>query len=188
MATVTEVSALTNEVEPEGLYEFVDGKFLEKPPLGAFELALANILGQSMSAYLREKPLGRVFIEMIFRIKSSPRLDRRPDIAFVSNLTWPMDRNVPRTAAWKVVPDLAIEVISPFNRTVEDARKVEEYFEAGTKAVWVILPDLAKIYVYSAPNSISIHGHGDILDASPVLPGFQLVLADLFGEPDSESV
>ena len=194
MASVTEATASTIDIEkaieeePDGLYEFVGGKFVEKPLLGAYELALANILGQGMNTYAKENRLGQVFIEMIFRLKASPRLDRRPDIAFVSNQTWSPDRRLPRTAAWEIVPDLAIEVISPTNYSAADARKIEEYFQAGTKAVWMIYPDLSMVYVYTSPRSIAVFRHGDILEASPILPGFRLVLSDFFDDRDSASV
>ncbi len=151
MATVTEASApaietgRTPEFEPEGLYEFVNDNFVEKPLLGAYEVDIASLLFEMMIIHVRSNRLGRVFSEMLFRLSTSPRLDRRPDVAFVSRERWPIDRRAAKTAAWEVIPDLAIEVISPTNRTIEDARKIEDYFEAGTKAVWVIFPELAKI-------------------------------------------
>ena len=194
MATVTEAPAPaietrgTREFEPEGLYEFVNGGFIEKSYLFAFEVQMVCVLMQSMVRSLEGKRLGRVFINMPFRLNTSPRLDRRPDMAFVSQERWPIDRRAPKAAAWEVVPELAVEMIRPASIAVDLGKKIEEYFRAGCKAVWVIYTEQEWIYVYSNPKSVTILGREDTLDASPVLPGFQLVLADLFGEPDSESV
>jgi Uma2 family endonuclease len=191
MATVTEANAATameapaptTGAEPEGLYEVIDGQIVEKPPMGAFEVAIASRLHVSMGHLAQSEGLGQVFGEMLFRIDPEERLDLRPDVAFVSNQTWPIERRVPRTAAWEVVPDLAIEVISPNNKTVEDIGKVDGYFRAGTRAVWLIFPTLAKVYVYESPTSVKVLALGDELDGGAVLPGFRLALANLLGEP-----
>ena len=194
MATVTEAPAPaietrgTPEFEPEGLYEFVNGSFVEKPYLFASEVHMVCVLMQSMVRSLEGNRLGRVFINMLFRLNTSPRLDRRPDVAFVSKERWPIDRRAPKTAAWEVVPELAVEVIRPAGIAVDLVKKIDQYFRAGSKAVWVIYPEQEWIYVYSSPKTVTIFGREDTLDAAPVLPGLQLVLADLFGEPVTESV
>ncbi len=193
MATVTEAPAPaietrgTPEFEPEGLYEFVHGSFVEKPLLDAYEVQMACLLMKWMNRYVDDNRLGIVVTELLFRLNKSPRLDRRPDVAFVSHERWPIDRRAPKTAAWELVPDLAVEVLSLTNISVDIGKKIEEYFRAGCKAVWVIYTEQEWIYVYSNPKSVTILGREDTLDASPVLPGFQLVLAELFGEPVSES-
>ena len=38
---------------------------------------------------------------------------RRPDLAFVSAAKWPLDRLLPETGDWRIVPDLVVEVVSP---------------------------------------------------------------------------
>ena len=192
MATVSEIPLEAAnieapiEAEPDGLFEFVDGHFVEKT-LGASELELANVLAEMLNAYVKPNRLGRVRIEVIFRLKTSPRLDRRPDVAFVSESTWPADRRILPASAWEAVPDLAVEIVSPTNRTNADTQKIHEYFRAGSKAVWVIYPDLATIYVYSNPKTVTILTHGDTLDASPVIPGFTIDLGAFFGPQAEET-
>ncbi len=191
MATVTETSVQANPIEspsdfePEGLYEFIDETFVEKT-VSALSIAIANILLRWLGNYSLDNRLGSAWGEMLFRLRSLPRLDRRPDLAFVSNQSWPIDKLPPRTAAWEVVPDLAVEVVSPTNRTYLDEKKIDDYFRAGTKAVWVIFPEAAKIYVYGSPKAATILTRGDTLDASPVIPGFRFELDALFGEPIAE--
>lgn len=116
-------------------------------------------------------------------IDAERRLARRPDVAFVSRERWPTDRPVPRTAAWDVVPDIAIEVISPTNLSIDDIKKIDEYFRAGSRAVWVLYPgpEVAKIYVYASPTAVTILGLDDVLEGGAVLPGFRLPVRELFG-------
>ncbi len=94
---------------------------------------------------------------------------------------------IPRTAAWAVIPDLAVEVVSPSNAAEHVTEKIEEYFEVGVRQVWVVFPNQRKIYVYSSPSSVRILTQDDELDGGDVLPGFRLAVATLFdeaGEPE----
>lgn len=184
MATATTLNAPPTTTDPEGLYEVVDGRIVEIPPMGAFEVELASILQNWMGPFALSNRLGRVVTEMLFVIDSARGRERRPDVAFVSHGRWPIDRRAPKAAAWEVVPDLAIEIISPTNRGYDDAIKLEEYFRAGTRLVWVVYPPTSKVYVYDSPTSVRILARGDDLDGGAVLPGFRLSLATLFGAED----
>jgi Uma2 family endonuclease len=122
---------------------------------------------------------------MRFRIDRERGLERRPDVAFVSHERWPLDRRPPRTAAWDVVPDLAVEVISPNNRSNYDRQKLVEYFRAGVPAVWFVYPDLFKVDVCDSPMSVRILALGESLEWGTILPGFTLPLAVLFGQSEA---
>jgi Uma2 family endonuclease len=114
-------------------------------------------------------------------MKKDPSRNRRPDLAFVSSDRWPADRpKSSRDNAWDVVPDLAVEVISPYDRANEQLKKVLEYFEAGVRLVWVVFPEWRVIHVYESPTQIRVLTEADTLDGGPVLPGFQLPLDRLF--------
>ena len=93
---------------------------------------------------------------------------------------WPLRRRVPRTETWEVVPDLAVEVVSLTNGAEQVASKIEEYFRAGVRQVWVVYPGISKVYLYDTPTSVRILQVGDDLDGGSVLPGFRLALEDLF--------
>ena len=169
------------ETEPEGLYEVIDGQVVEIEPMGAFESWIASRLFQAMVTTPGVVDRGRAAVEMLVRIASTPRLDLRPDLAFVSFDRWPAARQVPRVAAWEVVPDLAVEVVSPTNRTGDDLQKVDHYFRAGVRLVWLVLPNVSRVYVYESPSSLRVLSRGDALDGGAVLPGFRLTIDDLFG-------
>src|SRR2546423_949930 len=125
---------------PDSLYEVVNGDYVEKK-VGARELLLANDLAAVLRTFVRDQELGRVDVEMIFRFApEAPQ--RRPDVSFVSFQRWPRGRRVPPGEAWEVVPDLAVEVVSPSNLYYEILGKVSEYFEAGVGGVWLVVPPL----------------------------------------------
>ena len=184
MATALESEVLgpPTETEPEGLYEVVDGQVREKPAMGTFENILATNLVSLLNPFVRSNRLGWAVMENLFRLDSETNLQRRPDVAFVSADRWPLERRAPRATPWEVVPDLAVEVISPTNQTGDDMRKIEEYFQAGVKQVWLILPSVEKIHVYRSPKEIQVLSRGDILEGGSVVPGFRVDLNDFFGE------
>ncbi len=167
-------------------YEVVDGNIVVNPPMGAKESVLASFLQGLMGPFALSNGLGRVVVETLFMIDRARNLKRRPDLAFISAQRWPLRRRVPRTEAWDVVPELATEIISRSNNADAVAIKIEEYFQAGVRAVFVIYPVNNKVYVYDSPTQVRILQVGDTLEGGDLLPGFQVALATLFDEGDEE--
>jgi len=187
MATATpeRLDVPTDNGEPDGLYEVIDGRIVEKS-MGAYECWLAAVIFGALNPYNTANPLGRVVPEMIFDLRPLVARERRPDVAFVSFERWARDRRIPRARSWAVVPDLAVEVISLTNTADDVAEKLEEYFKAGVRLVWVVYPGQSKVYAYTSTTEVRVLAPGDELDGGDVLPGFRLSLRDLFekaGEP-----
>ncbi len=162
------------------LYEVVDGEFVESKPMGAFETDLAGILLLALGAFLHGKELGRLRAEMLYLLRPEPRLARRPDISYVSFDRWAVSVTIPRQETWDVVPDLAIEVISPSNSAKDVLKMLTEYFEAGARRVWVVYPEERIIHDYASLDEIHVLRGDASLDGGDVLPGFSVKLADLF--------
>ena len=121
------------------LYEVVDGHIVEKEPMGAYEILIGSFLNTCLDGFARTSNCGRAVSEMLFDCGAGLS-QRRPDVAYVSYSRWPRQRRVPRTQAWAVVPELAVEVISPSNTFEEVLGEVHEYFQAGVQHVWGVAP------------------------------------------------
>jgi Uma2 family endonuclease len=119
---------------------------------------------------------------MLLDLGPTVRRKRRPDVAFVSYERWPRQRRVPRAEAWDVVPNLAVEVVSPSDGGADIVDKVSEYFGVGVECVWVIFPSQEQVYVYESPSRVRILTRVDTLCGEPVLPHFRLPLTALFDE------
>jgi putative restriction endonuclease len=165
------------------LYEVVDNEVRELPPMSARETLFASTFIRFLSPFSWDGGFGQVVSEMLFLLSRTKNLQRRPDLAFVSFARWPRGKSVPSTNAWEVVPDLAIEVISPTNGANEVIEKIDDYFASGVRRVWVIYPSYARFYDYDSATSVRILTRSDILDGAEVLPGFQLPLSELFEIP-----
>jgi Uma2 family endonuclease len=114
-------------------YEVVDGVRVEREPMGAFETVLASWLCHVINSFTAGKKLGLAVNEVLFVLSAARALHRRPDVDFVSYARWPTSV-VAREPAWNVVPDLAIEIVSPTNLAEEIDRKITDYFQSGVRA------------------------------------------------------
>jgi len=184
MIPVSPPTAISPIIPDDMLYEVVDGQILEKN-MGSRELEITTILGGYLFQFARANRLGRALVEFVFRIIVEEDMQRRPDVAFVSHARWPYNRRVPDVPVWDMVPDLAIEVISPSDMMSAVLRKVHDYFKAGVTRVWVVYPERAEVYIYSTPQQVHVVGVGQELDGGDLLPGFRLPVAVLF-EDDPE--
>lgn len=130
--------------------EYLDGEIVERNmgeiPHGDVQSTLSRLL------WRYRKTLGiRVLTEI--RIQINPRRFRVADIA-----AW-KDDNI-GTGIPTVPPFLAVEILSPEDRMVRMAPKVQEYLSIGVQWVWVIDPEVRAALVYSqahpegAPSTI----------------------------------
>jgi Uma2 family endonuclease len=167
----------------EALYELVHDQRVEMPPMSILAVKLTFRLGTWMSNHVDSHHLGEVLVEGLFRLPLAEdwNRNRRPDIAFVSFERWPAGQAVdPDANAWDVVPDLAVEVVSPSDKAEDQRGKVLEYFRAGVRRVWVVYPKQRIVDVHESPSRIAVLTEADTLRDEEVLPGFALELASLF--------
>jgi Uma2 family endonuclease len=165
--------------EPEGLYEVIDGRVVEKL-MGVYECWLAAVICKHLDRFLERNALGRAVVEMTFDLRPAVDRERRPDVSFVSFERWARDRQVPQTRSWAVVPDFAVEVVSPTNSADEIAEKLEEYFRVGVRLAWVVYPRQFKVYVYRSTTEIQVRALGAELDGGEVLPGVEIRVEQIF--------
>jgi Uma2 family endonuclease len=82
-------------------------------------------------------------------------------------------------------PDIIIEILSPGNSKTELKNKYEVYEECGVKEYWLIVPEMPGVFVYILnPDGryVGVRPQFDeIVLTTPILPGFQLDLDEVFG-------
>jgi Uma2 family endonuclease len=167
------------------LYEVVNGERREVPRMGVLAGLIATILSSYLTVFARQHRRGMVFGEVLFNLGAG-RSQRRPDIAFVSRERIPQDFNLAEDPpVLNIVPNLAIEVISPSNTAEEVFAKIREYFEAGVELVWVIYPRQRSLCVHKSQEVSRTLSATDELDGGTVLPGFRLPLLELFQIPQT---
>lgn len=164
----------------DALYEVVNGQRLELPPMSILSALVAGKIYYQLCAFLEKNKLGRPVMEGLFILDAAKDLRRRPDVAFVSAQRWPLDREIPTEGDWQVVPDLAVEVVSPNDLARSVFSKVREYFAHGVSQVWVVWPNDQEVYLYESPTQVKILTARDEIQGGQLIPGFRLPLAELF--------
>jgi Uma2 family endonuclease len=181
--TATEKDLIRNNESKlrTAICELVDGTLVEKP-VGWEESAVACFILQAILNYIRPRKLGKV-LGADGMLRLVPGLLRAPDVSFLVRGKLTRYKNggerYPSVAA-----DLAVEVLSKSNTKAEIARKMVEYFAAGTRLAWVVDPKTMTVRVHTAPREWVERGLDDVLDGGDVLPGFQLAVRDVFDLED----
>ena len=166
---------------PDGdRYELVNGELIivgnsgmEHGNLGAFLCGLLEI-------YARRNKLGSTFdSSTAFTMKTGNK--RSPDVSFVAKDRLRGLKKLPK-GFFQGAPDLAVEIISPSNTFDEIHTKIVEYFDSGSKLVWVIHPDEESVLVYHKPQPDKLLQRSDSLDGETIIPGFTVPLAELFAD------
>ena len=165
----------------ESLYEIVDGEKVELPEMSMYSNEVALLLHEKLIIHLASNDTGKAQHEILFNLNLPTARNRRPDVSFVSYERWPKNKAFPyRGVARNIVPDLAVEVVSPTDCAEELEDKINEYLRAGIRLIWVIYCKTRSVYVYRSADSIHRLTDADELDGADVLPGFRTAIAGLF--------
>lgn len=158
-------------------FELIDGEVVEKMPTEEHAY-LASLLNARIFIYLEKHPIGRVVVQARYRIPKDEHNAYLPDVSFTSR-----ERLQPlvKSGAVPHMPDLAIEVKSPSDKTLDMRKKAWYYLENGARMVWLVFPHKQQIEVHTAED-IQTLTLNDQLDGGDVLPGFTLAVKDIFTE------
>lgn len=177
-------TATEDDVIKTKLCELVDGVIVKKA-MAFIESSLAAVLIGLIRDYLKEHRIGIVVApDAVMRIL--PNQVREPDVSFISARQMP-DGKVPKDPVASLIPDLAVEILSPGNSKAEMERKRQEYFQSGSSMVWLVDPRSQTVRVYSSPEEFTEFGVDDSLEGGDVMPGFQVSIRDWFSEAENVS-
>ena len=110
-----------------------------------------------------------------FEIVLSKSQVRRPDIAYFTKEQVYQGRN-----DIDIIPEFTVEILSGEDKLIDVENKLIEYFKAGVKVVWHIIPAQEVVYVYTSRSEVKICFDKDICSAKPVLEDFEISVADIF--------
>jgi Uma2 family endonuclease len=175
--TATEKDVIRILDEENRPCELVEGTLVEKA-MGYEESEIAAYLITCLNNFVLPRKLGIVTGES-GAVRLFPGLVRIPDVAFASWDCFP-GRKRPKTPVPHLAPDLVVEVLSKGNTKPEMVRKLGEYFQAGVRLVWLVNPKTRTARVYTAVDRMVLLKEDQALDGGDVLPGFSLLLSELF--------
>jgi len=180
MATIAPLTSEQFATLPSshGRRELISGEVRMMSPSGWRHGEIVSRLHFALSRHVYTRQLGRLFgAETGFVLERNPDTVRAPDIAFIATQNLPAQD--PKGAFWPAPPDLAVEVLSPSDRTGEVDEKIRAWL-GGKAEVWAVDPELETVTVYRSRTEIKAFGKDSVLDGGPLLPEFRLPIAEIF--------
>jgi len=159
-------------------YELVDGELKEKVVGTKASLIASLICARLLAAFYPR--IGFAVTEAMIYCFKKPNHGRKPDVVYV-RFERMNDRSVPE-GDLHIVPDLAVEVLSPGNSGIEVEEKLGEYQDAGIPLIWIVNPGPRTIRVYRNDGTVRLLHADDSIENEPLLPGFVLKVGDVFPE------
>lgn len=160
-------------------FELVDGEVVEGSPANARHGLIVGKVYKRLEHHAEQHDLGLVFPYNVgYVLRRNPDLVRAPDVSFLARNSTPEGDELDRFVEGP--PTLAVEVVSPHDRSEETHRRVRDYLESGTRQVWVLWPKRSAVSVYSPNADTRELGPESQLDGGYVLPGFSVQVGDLF--------
>ena len=160
-------------------HELLAGFVLSEPHPGSRHGRVIARLVHLIESHVEPRQLGFTLAgEAGYLLSLDPPTVLIPDVSYLS---FARGRNhVEASTPFPGAPDLAIEVLSPSNRTAEVQRKVNTYLGAGCPLVWIVDPKRRTVTVHGTPDAAAVLWEGDVLDGGRVIPNFSVDVRELF--------
>ena len=158
-------------------YELVGGEVIVTPA-GMYHAEIVIKIIRIIATYLDENPIGKVYGDNVGLVFPNGNL-RSPDVSFVRNEKL-LPGGVSPVTFGELVPDFAVEVLSPDDRPSRVAQKIGEFLECGVPLVWVVDPQTQTVAVYRSLSQTQQFTAKDTITADPVLPGFSTHVSRFF--------
>ena len=164
--------------EEDKRYELDEGELIEMTRPAFKHNQVLAILNGELYAYFKTQGRAKGLIlvsENLYAITRSTRL--APDLAIILGDRREELRNA---KVIPIIPEIVVEVLSPSERPGRIHRKLKQYFNAGVKEIWKLDPESMTAEIWTSPSLTYRELTTTDSLSSPLLPGFELSLAELF--------
>ena len=160
-------------------HEIIDGEHYVSPaPIPRHQIISVELI-TTLHSYVKSRRLGQVLIAPTDVLLSRHDI-LQPDILFISNERAAIvkDKNI------QGAPDLVIEILSPSTRRLDQRLKLERYELLGVREYWIVDPagrvEVFQIDGEAFRRTAELSSEAEDMLTTPLLPGLQIPLADLF--------
>ena len=161
--------------------ELIRGVLHEEMPVGIPHAIVVATLTAMLLGFIRPRRLGTLLAgEPGIWLERAPDTVRAPDIAYISTERMPLGDA--EAGYSEIVPDLAVEVVSPRDTRPSIRRKSLMWLENGVRLVWAVHPDSRTIDVYRKDAPAITLTEADTLDGGDVLSGFACRVSEILDQ------
>lgn len=172
-------------VDEDAWAEVINGEIITQDMTAAsytHKVVIDNLYN-ILKAHAREHKLGYVYSDgltfTLLMVGDTIRSARIPDVCFIRRQNFIADFDHDKPYPGK--PDLAVEVVSPTERTGETQQKIQDYQSAVTEQVWVIYPNQKTLHQYiTGSKTITVFTSGDTFAPETLFPGLAIPVGALF--------
>jgi Uma2 family endonuclease len=160
-------------------YELVDGKIIKSRSTmtDAQQYIVNNLIRFFYRLEAQGKIQGNLAVEKDNHL--TPSRVRRPDLCYMN-----AQHDYEAANGGHPVAEFVIEIVSPNDTADYYDQKLDNYFDAGVKVVWLIYPQSEKVQVYKEDKTSLICSDKMICSADPVLSAFAMPANDVFRKPE----
>ena len=180
MVTTPRLNYLILLDEGENRLEIMDGELVRTPSPEMDHQEVAADLGTSLSMFVREHDLGRVYFASTDVMFSDANV-AQPDLLYISK-----ERQHIRTqTSIQGAPDLIVEILSPSSARWDWGHKRELYARHGVREYWIVDPTNHLVTVMELQDGKLEIDQTVIADKtahSSALEGFEIDLAEIFAD------
>ena len=162
-------------------HELIDGEHFVTAAPNLRHQRVVGDLHYRLRGWLETHPLGEVFLAP-FDVKFDNLNVVEPDLAYLSHAR---AEQISTPERFIGAPDLVIEVASPSTRRRDETIKKRLYEREGVSEYWFVDPEIDVVRVYRRAGTAfgpveELALDGDEVLRTPLLPGLDLRLADIF--------
>ena len=159
--------------------ELIRGRLCETVSAGLEHGEIAISFIYELGKFVKTRRLGRILGTNVgVLLERDPDTVREPDVMFISAERMPL--TVRPDGYCEVIPDIAVEIESFSDSLAEVNDKARMWHSYGVPLVWAAYPETRTIDVHHADGSIITLYEDDVLDGGEILPGFSVLVRDIF--------
>ncbi len=178
--TVADLAKLPSDL-PSGpvVYELDNGRLVVMPPPGDIHGAVESNIGAELKIQGERRGLGKARSGGVGVILwKNPDRVVGPDAVFIAKESLPIRTS--KEGYLETIPELVVEVRSKNDTGPEISKKVQDYFKAGVRVVWVSDPGKRTVTIFRPGQKAKVLRENDVLTIPDIIPGFELPVRNVF--------
>jgi Uma2 family endonuclease len=175
MAAATGLTIDDFEQLPDDLarnHELVDGELVDVSGNNWKHNELRDSLVELLRQFVRENQLGNVISEQEYNFDGNAH---GPDVSFCDESKRPLLDSKRRVQ--RLVPDLAIEIVSANDTFEKLVKKAQRYRQCGTQEVWIFSIETRQAFLFSEHRRVILNEDDEFRPET--IPGFAIRIGDL---------
>ncbi len=158
--------------------EYIDGRIEAKVSPQKRHGVIESRLTAHFNQFAEPRRIGMAFPELRCTFTGRSIV---PDVVFLLREHIEVDERGYFVDETPLPPDIHVEIISPEQAVRTSHEKLVHSTSHGCPLGWLIHPYRETVDVYRPGTPTEKRGPGDVLEGDPVLPGYVLPVAELFG-------